>query len=240
MRHSPHAPPTASASPERARWPLPAASARRPPRRTSNRGAKGCVWPRLKPAGGSPIHVRSLLRLSRFPQLPFCIKKRLGSSVAFPLSLPVVGDGQLPRHREDHVYRLIRASQPLQETLPFGGARRFLEVCRDLSAEDRMMASTQTATRFARGRKSTSVSDTIDNRFRDTHREARHLQRSNRAVELRSVCCRSSEIRGEQSSHELSTGYRIRKLGCHRPRYRRSLGHWDGGGSTHQLGSRTP
>jgi hypothetical protein len=37
-----------------------------------------------------------------------------------------------------------------------------------------MMASTQTATRFAhhRGRKSKSVSDTIDNRFRDMHREA--------------------------------------------------------------------
>jgi hypothetical protein len=97
-----------------------------PPRRTSNRGAKGRVAAPQAGRRQSDSRAAALAPIT-VPIAPVLqerlFKKRLGSSVAFPLSLPVVGDGQIPRHREDHVYRLIRASQPLQETRPFGGAR---------------------------------------------------------------------------------------------------------------------
>jgi Lactonase, 7-bladed beta-propeller len=75
--------------------------------------------------------------------------------VAFPLSLPVVGDGRIPRHREDqstatsglryHCKRIQRR------------AARSSMSARTFSAEGRMLASTQTAKRFSdhRGRKST-------------------------------------------------------------------------------------
>jgi hypothetical protein len=64
---------------------------------------------------------------------------------------------RLPRHREDHVYGLIRASQPLQETRPFGGARpapRRLSGRPGAGPNDGI----QTATRFAehRGRRGTA------------------------------------------------------------------------------------
>jgi hypothetical protein len=66
-----------------------------PPRRTSTAAPKA-AWPRLKPTGGSPTRVAALAPITAPRDLVLqerLFKKRLGSSVAFPLSLPVVGDG---------------------------------------------------------------------------------------------------------------------------------------------------